>query len=70
MVDGEKIIDGRKKINRNDVLTDPKKLVRVKLKNAEFGIDTIKIPERIYLLADDFIEGKIIIALLTREMPQ
>lgn len=40
-------------MNRNNVLTDPKKLVRVELKNAGFDIDKIKIPDRVYLLADD-----------------
>ena len=34
-------------MNRNDVLTDPKKLVRVELKNAGFDIDKMKIPDRI-----------------------
>ena len=43
-------------MNRNDVLTDPKKLVRVELKNAGFNIDKIKIPERVYLLADDIFD--------------
>lgn len=40
-------------MNRNNVLADPKKLVRVELKNAGFDIDKIKIPDRVYLLADD-----------------
>ena len=43
-------------MNRNDVLTDPKKLVRVELKNAGFDIDKIKIPDRVYLLADDIFD--------------
>lgn len=43
-------------MNRNDVLTDPKKLVRVELRNAGFDIDKIKIPDRVYLLADDIFD--------------
>ena len=39
-------------MNMNDVLTDPQKLVRLELKNAGFDIDQIKIPKRVYLLAD------------------
>ena len=44
-------------MNRNDVLTDPKKLVRVELRNAGFDIDKIKIPDRVYLLADDIFDA-------------
>lgn len=39
-------------MNRNDVLTDPKKLVRKELKIAGFDIDQMNVPERVYLLAD------------------
>jgi len=46
----EKIVD------RNNALTDPKKLIRVELKNAGFDIDKIKIPDRVYLLADDIFD--------------
>lgn len=40
-------------MNKNDVLTDPKKLVTLELKNAGFDIDNIETPKRVYLLADD-----------------
>ena len=43
-------------MDRNNVLTDPKKLVRVELKNVGFDIDKIKIPDRVYLLADDIFD--------------
>ena len=43
-------------VDRNNALTDPKKLVRVELKNAGFDIDKIKIPDRVYLLADDIFD--------------
>lgn len=43
-------------MDRNNALTDPKKLVRVELKNAGFDIDKIKIPDRVYLLADDIFD--------------
>lgn len=43
-------------MERNEALTDPKKLVRMELKNAGFDIDNIKIPERVYLLADDIYD--------------
>ena len=35
------------------VMTDPKQLVRIELKNAGFDIDSINVPKRVYLLADD-----------------
>ena len=44
-------------MNKNDVLTDPKKLVRLELKNAGFNIDKMKVPERVYLLADSFYDS-------------
>ena len=43
-------------MDRNNALTDPKKLVRVELKNAGFDIDKIKIPDRVYLFADDIFD--------------
>ena len=43
-------------MDRNNALTDPKKLIRVELKNAGFDIDKIKIPDRVYLLADDIFD--------------
>ena len=48
-------------MNRNDVLTDPKKLVRVELKNAGFDIDKMKIPDRVYLLADDIFDEMVLL---------
>ena len=36
-------------MDRNNALTDSKKLVRVELKNAGFDIDKIKIQDRVYL---------------------
>lgn len=44
-------------MNINDVLTDPKKLVRLELKNAGFDIDKINVPERVYLLADSIYDA-------------
>ncbi|MDE7444228.1 MAG: nucleoside phosphorylase [Lachnospiraceae bacterium] len=43
-------------MNMNDVLTDPQKLVRLELKNAGFDIDQIKVPKRVYLLADSLYD--------------
>ena len=42
--------------DKNDVLTDPKKLVARELKNAGFDINTMKIPSRVYLLADSLYD--------------
>lgn len=39
------------------VMTEPKDLVRMELKNAGFDIDTIKVPRRVYLLADDIYDA-------------
>lgn len=44
-------------MNLNDVLTDPQKLVRLELKNAGFDIDNIKVPKRVYLLADSLYDA-------------
>lgn len=43
-------------MNMNDVLTDPQKLVRLELENAGFDIDQIKVPKRVYLLADSLYD--------------
>ncbi len=43
-------------MNRNESVTDPKKLVREELKNAGFDIEKIKIPKRVFLLADDIYD--------------
>lgn len=40
----------------NAVLTDPKKLVARELKNAGFDINTIKVPARVYILADSLYD--------------
>ena len=44
-------------MNLDDVLTDPKKLVRLELKNEGFDIDKINIPKRVYLLADSLYDA-------------
>lgn len=46
-------------MNRNDVLTDPKKLVRLELENAGFDIDRMKVPKRVYLLADSLYDAMV-----------
>lgn len=38
------------------VMTDPKQLVRMELRNAGFDIDSIDVPKRIYMLADDIYD--------------
>ena len=43
-------------MNINDVLTDPKKLVTMELKNAGFNIENMKVPKRVYLLADSLYD--------------
>ena len=43
-------------MNMNDVLTDPYKLVKLELENAGFDIDRIKVPKRVYLLADSLYD--------------
>lgn len=48
---------GYQKMDRNEVLTDPKKLVRLELQNAGFDWDKISIPKRVYLLADDIFDA-------------
>lgn len=41
---------------KNNVLTDPKKLVARELKNAGFDINTMNVPTRVYLLADSLYD--------------
>ncbi len=43
-------------MNRNDILTEPSKLVRLELKNAGFDMDKIHIPKRVFLLADSLYD--------------
>ncbi len=44
-------------MDRNEVLTNPEKLVRLELKNKGFDIDKMNVPKRVYLMADDFYDG-------------
>jgi hypothetical protein len=46
-------------MDKNKVLTDPKKLVRLELRNKGFDIDTINVPKRVYLLADSLYDKMI-----------
>lgn len=43
-------------LEKDYVLTDPKKLVARELKNAGYDINTIKVPTRVYLLADSLYD--------------
>ncbi|MDE7399123.1 MAG: nucleoside phosphorylase [Oscillospiraceae bacterium] len=43
-------------MNRNDVLTDLKKLIRKELKIAGFDIDRINVPKKVYILADSLYD--------------
>ena len=43
-------------MEKDKVLTDPKKLVRLELKNQGFDIDKINVPKRVYLLADSLYD--------------
>lgn len=44
-------------MDKNEVLTNPEKLVRLELKNKGFDIDKMNVPKRVYLMADDFYDG-------------
>lgn len=44
-------------MNVNDVLTDPKKLVTLELKNEGFDIEKMNVPQRVYLLADSLYDA-------------
>lgn len=43
-------------MDRNEVLTNLEKLVRLELKNKGFDIDKMNVPKRVYLMADDFYD--------------
>lgn len=42
---------------RERVMTDPKELVRMELRNAGLDIDSMQVPKRVYLLADDIYDA-------------
>lgn len=44
---------------RERVMTDPKELVKIELKNAGFDIDSMQVPQRVYLLADAIYDAMI-----------
>lgn len=44
---------------RERVMTDPRELVRIELKKAGFDIDSMQIPRRVYLLADDIYDAMV-----------
>lgn len=46
-------------MNRNRVMTEPKDLVRIELKNAGFDLDNINIPKIVFLLADSIYDAMI-----------
>ena len=39
------------------VMTDPRELVRIELRNAGFDMDSIQVPKRVYILADDIFDA-------------
>lgn len=43
-------------MNREQVMTNPRDLVRIELENQGIDIDKIEIPERVYLLADSIYD--------------
>lgn len=43
-------------MDRNHVMTEPKKLVRIELRNKGIDIDKVKIPKRVYMLADSLYD--------------
>lgn len=47
-------------MDKNEVLTDPKKLVRLELKNEGFDIDKMNVPKRVYLLADSLYDEMVL----------
>lgn len=46
----------RSEMDKNKVLTDPKKLVRLELKNEGYDLDQMNVPKRVYLLADSLYD--------------
>lgn len=44
------------RINKDDVLTEPEKLVRLELKNAGFDLGNMNVPKRVYLLSDSLYD--------------
>ncbi|GKX66737.1 hypothetical protein rsdtw13_19950 [Clostridium sp. TW13] len=46
-------------MDRNYVMTEPKDLVCIEMKNAGFDLDNIKIPKRVFLLADSIYDAMV-----------
>lgn len=46
-------------MNRDNVLTDPRKLVSLELKNQGFDLEHINVPQRVFLLADSIYDAMI-----------
>lgn len=44
-------------MDRGQVMTNPKDLVRIELKNQGYDIETIQVPKRVYLLADGIYDA-------------
>ena len=44
---------------REQVMTEPKELVRIEMKNAGFDLDSLQVPKRVYLLADSIYDAMI-----------
>ena len=44
---------------RERVMTEPKELVRIEMKNAGFDLDSMQVPKRVYLLADSIYDAMI-----------
>ncbi|SEW44294.1 nucleoside phosphorylase [[Clostridium] fimetarium] len=47
-------------MDRDYVMTEPKDLIRIELKKAGFDLDNIKIPKRVFLLADSIFEAMLV----------
>ena len=47
-------------MKREQVMTNPKDLVRIELEKQGYDIENIKIPRRVYLLADEIYDAMLI----------
>ena len=46
---------------RERVMTEPKELVRIEMKNAGFDLDSMQVPKRVYLLADSIYDAILVL---------
>lgn len=56
-------------VDKNKVLSDPKKLVRIELENKGYNLNQMNVPKRVFLLADSFYDEMLLKNCATYKYP-